>query len=213
MKYFRYAAIPALLAAPAFAGNLQEPVVEPIISAPVQVQPISDWTGFYLGAQVGYGDNSGTSAVNLLPGEELSPEGGFGGVHAGYLYDFGQWVAGGELDYDRTKISDDGGPNGELELKHMARAKAILGYDMGNGLAYGTVGAFQGEFDDGPGWLGARNDTHSDNGWLAGLGYKHKFTENWIGGVEALYHKATDFDDTGFDLKLTTISARVSYKF
>ncbi|WP_333683922.1 outer membrane protein [Pontibaca methylaminivorans] len=216
MKHLRYAAaIPALLlAAPAFAGNLEEPVVEPVIAAPVEVQPISDWTGFYLGAQAGYGDNSKTSAVGLAPGDRLSPEGGFAGIHGGYLYDLGQWVVGGELDYDRTNISDDGGPAGKMKLKNMARAKALVGYDLGDGLVYGTVGAFRGELrDNAAGWLGTPDEKHTDNGWLAGLGYKHKFTENWIGGVEALYHKKSDFDDTGFDMKLTTISARISYKF
>lgn len=217
MKHLRYAAaIPALLlAAPAFAGNLEEPVVEPVIAEPVEVQPISDWTGFYLGAQAGYGRNSSTSANGLtVPGERLGPEGGFGGVHAGYLYDLGEWVVGGELDYDRTNIDDDGGDAGKMKIRDMARAKALVGYDLGDGLVYGTVGAFRGKIKDEPGWLGTgEGDSHTGNGWLAGIGYKHKFTENWIGGVEALYHKKSNFDGTDFDMKLTTISARISYKF
>lgn len=214
-KYLSYAAIPALLAAPAFAGNLQEPVVEPVIAAPIQVQPISDWTGFYVGAQAGYGTtstlrwSSSTSSQALFsqPHDDLS--GGFGGVHAGYLYDLGQWVVGGELDYDWGDISRSFGPV-DAKIDEIYRLKLIGGYDMGNGLLYATAGGFNANLK-----LSGPSGTYNgdDSGWLAGVGYKHKFTENWIGGVEALYHKASDFDGTGADLKLNTISARISYKF
>lgn len=210
-KYLQYAAIPALLAAPAFAGNLQEPVVEPIIAAPIQVQPISDWTGAYLGGQVGYGT---TSTVFINEGEDdlftgsddLS--GGFGGLHAGYLYDLGQWVLGAEMDYDWADISRDFG-GADVSIDEIYRLKLLAGYDVGQGLIYATAGAFNANLSvDVPGV-----DDIDDNGWLAGVGYKHKFTENWIGGVEALYHNASDFGDSGDDLKLTTISARISYQF
>lgn len=250
-KYLSYAAIPALLAAPAFAGNLQEPVVEPIIAAPVQVQPISDWTGFYVGAQAGYGDVSSIDAGDsdlanysdffdvgdgFVQGASLSPDGGLGGLHAGYLYDMGQWVIGGELDYDWGNLKDStttsiigvdgddefvvGNASADLKVKDIARAKLLVGYDMGDGLLYGTAGAFRAKAEGNvsgsiPELELAYSGSYSgsDNGWLAGVGYKHKFNENWIGGVEALYHKASDFDDTGFDLKMTTITARISYKF
>jgi|TARA_R110000796_G_C14564298_1_gene435175 outer membrane immunogenic protein len=199
-KYLGSAAISALLAAPAFAGNLQEPVVEPIIAAPVQVQPISDWTGFYVGGQLGYGEASGAD-------EDVS--GGLGGLHAGYLYDLGQWVIGGELDYDWADMSDTFG-GVEVKVDEIARLKLIGGYDLGNGLLYATAGAFNANLNASVGSLETNVD---DNGWLAGIGYKHKFTENWVGGVEALYHKASDFDDSGEDLKIKTLTARISYKF
>jgi len=253
-KYLRYAALPAFFAAPAFAGNLQEPVVEPVIAAPVQVQPISDWTGFYLGAQAGYGDVSSIGTGNqdlsnyfddipvgagFAQGFSLSPDGGLGGLHAGYLHDVGQLVIGGELDYDWSNLKDStttsiigvglgdegediviGNASADLKVKNVARAKLLVGYDMGDGLLYGTAGAFRAKVEGSvsgsiPEAELAYNGSYSgsDNGWLAGVGYKHKFNENWIGGVEALYHKASDFDDTGFDLKMTTITARISYKF
>ena len=219
-KYLRYAAIPALLAAPAFAGNLQEPIVEPVIAAPIQIQPISDWTGFYLGGQVGYGSTS-TIFVNegendLFTGSD-DLTGGFGGLHVGYLYDIGQWVLGGELDYDWADISRTfdgfdviGFPTStDVKIDEIYRLKLLAGYDLGQGLIYATAGAFNANLSvDAPGISDI-----DDNGWLAGVGYKHKFTENWIGGVEALYHNASDFGDSGDDLKLTTISARISYQF
>lgn len=248
-KYLGSAAISALLAAPAFAGNLQEPVVEPIIAAPVQVQPISDWTGFYLGAQAGYGDLSSSGAGFVVdpaaaPVPETAPlsvgsegdygfrntgldlSGGLGGVHAGYMYDMGQWVLGAELDYDWADLTGDytsqafynAGEDGigldpagttthSAKLDKIGRLKLLAGYDLGDGLIYATAGAFRADI---------KTDTLGklkDDGWVAGVGYKHKFTENWIGGVEGLYHKATNFDGSGMDVKIKTITARISYKF
>ncbi|SIT74698.1 outer membrane protein [Pontibaca methylaminivorans] len=199
----------ALIAAgPAFAGNLQEPIVEPVIAQPVQVQPISDWTGFYLGAQAGYG----TSDIDNF---DLEPDGALGGVHVGYLYDLGQWVVGGELDYDwadmKDSFTDIEFGSIDAKIDNIARAKALVGYDLGDGLLYGTVGAFRAETSISNG-IDSFDDT--DNGWLAGIGYKHKFTENWIGGVEALYHSGVDFLGVdGLDTDITTITARISYKF
>ncbi|MBI6628308.1 outer membrane protein [Pontibaca salina] len=203
-KYLNTVAISSLLAAPAFAGNLQEPSVEPIIATPVQVQPISDWTGFYLGAQLGYGD-AWTSPVGV------ALDGGFAGVHAGYLHDFGDFVLGGELDYDRSDISQNLGGT-ELKIDKVARLKLIGGYDLGKGLVYATAGVFNGNLKvSEPGF----SESDDDNGWVLGGGYKHKFSENWIGGVEALHHKISDLGGEldGLDLKATTISARISYKF
>lgn len=202
MKFIRYAAIPALLAAPAFAGNLSEPVVEPIISAPVQVQPVSDWSGFYLGGQAGYGDASDDRESDL--------SGGLGGVHAGYLYDLGQWVIGAELDYDWANLTGDSRISntfGDSEIDAIKRLKFIGGYDLGDGLFYGTVGGFQVDFSTVT-WPDVKEE-----GWLVGVGYKHKITENWIGGVEFLHHRDSDFARTGNRIDLNTLTARVSYKF
>lgn len=222
-KYLCYAAIPALLAAPALAGNLQEPAVEPIVAPPAQT--VSNWSGFYMGGQLGFGRTSSITVPQDL-GKAVFPtgnpeanfgklDGGLGGIHGGYLHNFDHMVVGGEFDYDWADLSgkhtDMSGDTAKLEVKNIARLKALLGYDIGDGLLYGTAGAFRAEmkgttpFGD--------TGTSTDNGWVVGAGYKHKFTDDWIGGVEVLYHEATNFDKQGFDLKVTTATARVSYKF
>lgn len=242
-KYLCCAAVSALLAAPALAGNIEEARVEPVIIPPA---PVSDWTGFYAGGQLGFGRTSSItvpggpetemplpqSIPSGIPGEDLNfgkLDGGLGGVHVGYLHNIGKGVVGAELDYDWGKLSssadygaffvpssgDTAGrmePAGTADLKvdQIGRIKLIAGYDLGDGLIYGTAGAFRAEMKGT--WAGVSGRS-SDNGWLVGAGYKHKFTENWIGGLEVLYHEATNFDGKGFDLKMTTASARVSYQF
>jgi opacity protein-like surface antigen len=79
-------------AGPALAGGPTVVEPEPVIAAPPAAVPASyDWSGFYAGAQIGYGDISTDPAV-------LEGDGLLGGIHAGYRFDFGQFVAGAELD-------------------------------------------------------------------------------------------------------------------
>ena len=78
----------ATLTAPAFAGGpvavAEEPVIVP--AAEPYVAPGLDWTGAYVGAQLGYGDVDSNGAG-------LDGNGWLGGVHAGYRWDLGNWVA------------------------------------------------------------------------------------------------------------------------
>ena len=102
MKRTMKLASAAVLASTAFAGatyagSLAEPVVEPVMTAPVPAPDLGgDWTGFYTGLQLGYSD---AEVDNGLEGDN-----GSYGFHAGYNYDFGRFVLGGELDYDKTDI-------------------------------------------------------------------------------------------------------------
>ena len=125
MKPFRLAAPLCLIAAPALAGSLSQPATDPVAVTPLFVPaPVGEWTGFYLGGQVGYGDGG-------VPGTDY--DGGLAGVHAGYLHDLGDWVVGGELDYDFANMS--GGPG---KIDAIGRAKLIGSYDLGRTLVYAT---------------------------------------------------------------------------
>jgi outer membrane immunogenic protein len=89
----------------------------PMISA----VPVFTWTGFYIGAQVGYAwgddeDDFPANAVVVGPGNTFVPfEGGFGGdndsflagVHAGYNYQIGSIVVGIEGDVEGLFGDDD----------------------------------------------------------------------------------------------------------
>ncbi len=120
------------MSAPAFAGNLDPAPVEPAPAAPVVVAaPVSGaWTGASVGAQLGYG--------NVDAGGGVDGDGVLGGVHAGYDYDFGNYVLGAGIEYDAADIGLSGGAG---NLDSVARLKLRGGYDFGRTLFYGTTGA------------------------------------------------------------------------
>jgi opacity protein-like surface antigen len=187
----------SVLAAPAaFAGGYVAPVVEPEV-APV-VMPVAgrDWTGFYGGVQLGYGDASADDF-------DFSADGAFGGVHAGYMYDFGKFVLGGELAYSAADISSS---DGFGKIDSMTQLKLLAGADMGDWLLYGTAGIERLNVA-----VGATD--FSDNIGFGGIGAAWAMNDNWMLGGEVLYHKADDFDGTGVDGDMTTVGLKASFRF
>ena len=192
----------ALAAGVATAGGLAEPVEAPA-PAPVPVAPAPvmtgiDWTGFYAGGQIGYGQLD-SDAIN----DSDDPSGAIYGVHAGYNYDFGSLVLGGELDFDGTSIEAD---DPATEVESVARAKVKLGYDAGVFMPYATAGVARVQTSD-------ALDGETD-GSFAGLGLSYLLSDTLIVGGEVLQHQFEDFaDNDGVDVDATTLSLRASFRF
>ncbi|NIZ08257.1 outer membrane protein [Pseudooceanicola sp. HF7] len=179
------------LAAPAFAGSMNPAPADPVVPAPVV--PVystgADWTGGYVGLNMGYGDLSAGSA---------SSDGLVYGIQGGYDHDFGNFVLGGELEYQGNDISSSNG----LSLDNTMRAKLRAGYDAGPALIYGVVGA-----------VNADSNVGSDTGYTVGLGAEYMVTDTVSVGAEYLYDDISDFNDSGTDYTGNTVTARVNYRF
>ena len=187
----------AIVAGPALAGGPTAVPAEPVIEPPAPaIVPASDWSGFYAGAQLGYGDVDSNGAG-------LDGNGFLGGIHGGYRWDFGQFVFGTELDYDATDISLAGGTS---SLDDVTRVKLIGGADLGSSLLYATTGAAYATATIGP-------VARSDDGWFYGAGVTHAINDQWTIGGELLQHNFDNFDGTGVDLDALTATARVSFRF
>ena len=185
------------LGMPAFAGGMATPQPEPVISSPPLVtEPSADWSGFYAGAQIGYGDVGSN-------GGGLDGSGSLAGIHGGYRWDLGKFVAGAELDYDKTQIDLGTGAD---SLDDVARLKLIGGIDLGRSLVYGTAGAAQANATVAGVGL-------SDTGYFFGGGIDYSVSDRWTIGGELLQHKFSNFDGSGVDLDATTVTARVAMKF
>lgn len=185
-------ALVATAATSTYAGSADPAPVEPMIVEPVTVAPTQmggDWTGAYGGLSFG---NFSAEA------DELDDSEGVYGVYGGYDYDFGQFVVGGELDYQTGEDIQLGG----IEVDDVLRAKVRGGYDLGRTLVYGTVGAAQ-----------LNTNIGDDTGIVGGLGVEYKVTEQITVGGEYLAHRFDDFDGTGVDVEADTVSIRGSFRF
>lgn len=170
-----------------YAGNPTTAPADPVIVEPVTPVMVSgDWTGGYVGGSLGYGDWDLGGA---------NSDGGNLGAFAGYDYDFGSFVLGGEVQYLGNDV-DFGGAS----LDGVTRVKARAGYDAGPALLYGVAGY-------------GRADTSAGDtdGYVAGFGMDYKFNNGFAIGAEYLHN---DFGSVGGnDLSGNTIEARMSFRF
>lgn len=151
----------------------------------------NDWTGFYAGAGIG----------NL----EVDPSAGNKeddisyGLHAGYRYDAGQWVFGGEFEYDWTDI--ELAP--AISVDGVMRLKATVGYDFGQWLAYLAAGTAQVDVSGlGDEW-----------GGFYGLGAAYAVSPEAIVSLELLEHNFSDIGGSGVDADAWSVNLRASWKF
>ncbi|PLL13722.1 porin family protein [Tabrizicola sp. TH137] len=186
------AAAVTLGAMPALAGGPVQVAEEPMVApAPVPVAaPSADWSGLYVGGQLGYGDVGSTGA--------LAGDGETAGLFAGYRADFGQFVTGVEGNFDWANIDLGGGTS----LDSISRLKLIGGYDMGPALVYGTVAAVRADTT-----LGA------DNGYGLGVGVDYAVSDQMTLGAELMEHRFDNFVGSGTDIDATTLNARVGFRF
>lgn len=202
MKFIGIALLGSALVAPmaAQAGGLFDPAPEPVVMAPVTpVRPDADWSGFYGGLSLGYGDVGSD-------GDVLDGDGVIGGVLAGYRWDFGQFVMGVEGDYDITDITLGDTLGEEGDLGSVGRLKVQAGADLGRALVFATAGAAYGSASVG------RTDLE-DWGYFGGIGMDYAVNDRMTVGGEVLLHRFDDFDDSGIDLDATTAKARVAFRF
>jgi opacity protein-like surface antigen len=155
---------------------------------PAPLVQVYNWTGFYVGAHVGY--QSGR-VVNDCPPPgcpDRSPESFFGGVQAGFNYQTASnWVLGAWVNVPiaQHKFNDATSALGfDAELKWAVAAGGRIGYAFDRWLPYVLAGVVVGEarakndlFFGGPGlspW-----ETHRHVGYTVGAGLEYAIDRNW----------------------------------
>jgi outer membrane immunogenic protein len=108
--------VSAALIASAPAGAADLAARGPVFTAPVTA-PAYDWTGLYLGAHAGYAWGHSDPSVtyvadptnNAVPAPLPTLSGGsaLGGVQAGYNWQVGRWLVGGEADFSWLNAKAD----------------------------------------------------------------------------------------------------------
>jgi outer membrane immunogenic protein len=166
----------ALAASILAVGAVAASAADPIAMAPAKVAAVFDWTGFYIGGNVGgaWENESGNSnfmASNPPAARTSTPQSNalrntavIGGVHVGYNWQISHWVFGAEADWDWTNTrngfcrqtdnlsaacTDNG--RGFLTLngrtEWLDSARGRVGYTWDRFMIYGTGGAAWAKFD------------------------------------------------------------------
>lgn len=231
-KFLLAGAAVAALASGAQAADLGVPR-GPVAAA--VVAPAFNWTGFYLGAQIGYGWGRATQpwtfvTVNptTFPNAQADARqsGIVGGGHIGFNYQINQFVLGLEADLEASGINgNDGGSGGDVNgVRHRwnASIRGRAGFAIDRALIYATGGvAFlsaQGtQISRAPNEFIGFNTT----GWTLGAGVEYAFTPNLTARVEYRYAdysaRTVIFPVSGYSERIKpqihTIRFGVSYLF
>lgn len=202
----------ALLASTASIASAAGPVepVDPVIAQPLPVTA-SFWEGGYAGVQLGY--SYGDFDVNTIGVGNFDDDSVIGGVNFGYLFSVGNgFYVGPEFQYDFADITvTDPGTGGTASFDSIARLKLIAGYEVGDGLVYGSAGVAYADFD-GAGALfsGFSGD---DTNFVVGVGYDYRVGDNWTVGGEYQFHRFNDIGAGGEDVDVNTLHVKATYRF
>ncbi|SIO14749.1 high affinity Mn2+ porin [Bradyrhizobium erythrophlei] len=223
---FAGAAFGALaLGSPALAADMA-------LKAPAY-KAIYDWTGFYLGGHVGYGDGGLGAGTNPLPEQGAffphSITGGTGGFQAGYNRQFSNRVVLG-IEADATFTSPVDLPrrapapfNATIDYTGTLRGRA--GYAFGAWMPYLTGGFAWGHShininDGGKEVLSSPGQYHT--GWTVGAGAEFAVGGNWSAKLEYDYidlarrmYDLSDFALPGVnvDPRIHLIKFGLNYRF
>lgn len=191
----------------ALAGNITPAPVEPVIVEPV-VPAAPFWAGAYVGGQLGYAFSDFDIDSNTI--SDFNEDNVIGGLTAGYLWSIGNgWYLGPEFQYDFTDISATDAVTGETtSLDGVARLKLIAGYELGNGMLYGSAGFAYADFDTPASVL-----DFDSGSYVVGLGYDWRVGENWTVGAEYMYQTFNGAGATGGDLDVNSIYFKTTYRF
>lgn len=157
---------------------------------------LHQWTGFYVGGNVGYGvagltDNGPLAVTTNMTGV-------IGGVQAGYNYQIDSVVLGVEADIQASGQSASYTRNlpivGDLTVSQgipyfgTIRARAGYAFQCGCVMAYGTLGWAYGAYQPSVSVLGITlSGDYTRSALAVGAGVEWMVSRNWSAKLEALY--------------------------
>jgi outer membrane immunogenic protein len=164
------------------------------------------WAGPYLGATLGYE----WGAVSNNP---THPAGIAGGIEAGYNWQRGAFVFGGEADIQLSGADDTLSPF-EFSNPWFGTVRGRAGVSLSNVLLYGTAGLAYGELRADTFNL---TETHASAGWTAGAGVEVGLTPRWSAKAEWLYldlaGRSFSLTGTSNGLAADLLRMGVNYRF
>jgi outer membrane immunogenic protein len=205
-----YFASAAMLLSPLAAHSADLPAQTYTKAPAVVPPPVFSWTGFYVGGNIGYAWANNNWTDSLFQTSFNNPNNNvfIGGGQIGGNYQIGNFVIGGEWDFDWASNHSNNFSNGngafipalgniytvDSNIRWITTVAARFGWAVDHLLLYGKAGG---------GWVGADNWTLTNattgavlgcgscsntiGGWLVGAGFEYAFTNNWTVKVEYDY--------------------------
>lgn len=231
-------AVSSAIAADLPRAPQKAPVAPPVI--------VYDWSGLYIGGHIGYGyaeadvtDRTILGGVtNLTSTQRIESEGFLGGVQAGWNYQIGRFVLGGEVDYSFADIKGDATAtiagvdvSRSSDVAWIATSTARFGYAWDRVMVYSKLGAAFAQFDYTnslvQGGVSVLNATASETrvGFTVGTGIEWMIAGGWSAKAEYNYmdfgRKSVDFGaaadgtpiNVDIDQRIQVIKAGVNYRF
>jgi outer membrane immunogenic protein len=178
------------------------PVKAPLVPAPQAY----NWSGFYVGANVGYGWGDGktgtvdfydTAYAGSILGHSTDMNGVIGGGQIGYNQQFGNTVFGLEADFSGTgmkgSVTDPvNGYTATSSIDWLSTVRGRLGLSFDRSLVYMTggvaIGRVANKLDDVYGaTIVSTTSTATHVGWTIGAGIETALSQNWSVRAEYLY--------------------------
>ena len=172
------------------------------------IAQVYDWTGFYLGANVGIGVSRGTGSqfidtiLTQNPSSVVGGTGAIGGGQLGYNWQAGNIVLGVETDIQGSGVHDNRTCTWECSagiinaydqrLDWFGTVRGRVGWATGPVLGYVTGGLAYGDVKTDEMITSAAGSNHFSwdkikTGWTIGGGMEASLGGNWTGKIEYLY--------------------------
>ncbi len=193
------------------AASAADLAAQPYSKVPAYVQPVYEWTGPYLGLNVGYGWGRSADTSSLSAGGppfftdtlRSNMNGVVGGGQIGYNWQFQNWLGGFEADFQGTSQGSTHSftcPTGvcapgvavpatltqKLDWFGTLRGRAGIVVTP-QVLLYGTGGLAYGQVDSYSTLPGATTANKVNAGWTVGGGIEGLIAGNWTVRLEYLY--------------------------
>jgi outer membrane immunogenic protein len=184
----------------ASAADLDPRGSEAMAQAPRAVLvPAGNWTGFYVGANMGWAFGRGQITDSTGAGISATNSAFAGGGQVGYDYQFsGGFVLGARAMFDWTKLRGSGtfasGPNvnsiGNTQTTSFTTVSARLGYAVTpTSLVYVLAGGAwsHADYDIFAGGVKTAQGSNNKGGYDFGVGYEQMLAPNWSAFLEYNY--------------------------
>lgn len=204
LKSFGAVLLATFAATPVLSADLNSYEAPPAYNEPAS----TSWTGAYVGGHIGA---AMPRANPFKGGKGLAI-----GAQAGYDYDLGSAVVGGEVEASHLGDTEVRVPGGHLKERWRAAVKAKAGVKLDQTLVYGTAGLTATSLRDADGVTGPDS---TKGGYLLGAGAEHRFTQQISGKVEYNYVSTNDVrtfangSASHTDLSDHVIKGGVNYRF